>query len=58
MSNQRKIRCLANKLNFFNLATKEKSNDCAHTIKEQIATENLIKESFEEFINTFTIDSE
>ncbi len=57
-SSSKRVRCLNDKNSFFGLMTKEKPNDCAHTIKEQIATEALIQASYEEFIDSFSNDPE
>lgn len=51
------IRCLKGK-EFFELMTQEKSNDNAHTIQEQISTENLVKNSYESFIHLYQDDPE
>lgn len=52
------IRCLDDKDGFFKLMTKEKPNDQAPTMKEQIATENLVKSSYEEFLYNYIKDPE
>jgi hypothetical protein len=56
--NSRKIRCLVDKDAFFGLMSKETPNDCAHSIKEQISTEKLIREAYEEFISESAGDPE
>lgn len=51
------IRCLKDKA-FFDLMKKETPTDCAHTIKEQIATEELVKSMYIDFISNRADDPE
>lgn len=50
------IRCLDKDKNLFDLMTKIKPNDCAHTIGEQISTEELVKAEFMAFIEDHNDD--
>ena len=52
------VRCLNDKCAFFDLMSEEKANDCANTIREQIATEHSVKNSYEEFLYSYMNDSE
>lgn len=56
-SNRPSIRCLNDK-NFFDLMKKEKPNDRDHSIQEQIATEELVKLEYFDFIESRTDDPE
>lgn len=51
------IRCLSDG-KFFDLMTKEKTNDCAHSTREQISTEKLVMAELMNFIEDRTHDSE
>lgn len=51
------IRCVKDK-HFFDLMTKEKENDCAHTISEQISTEQLVKTEFMAYLEESVDDPE
>lgn len=51
------IRCSKDK-HFFDLMTKEKENDCAHTICEQISTEQLVKTEFMAYLEESVDDPE
>lgn len=53
----RNIRCLRDK-DFFKLMKKENENDCANTIMEQIQTEELVKSSYDHFIEGVVDDPE
>jgi hypothetical protein len=55
---QQPVRCLRDRGSFFDLMTKEKPDDCKHTIKEQIVTETMIQSSYEEFIDSYLTDPE
>lgn len=52
------IRCIKDKDKLFGLMKKDMPTDCAHTILEQIATEELIKSSFLNFIDDKADDPE
>ena len=54
---KRKLR-IFDKKSFFELMRKEKPNDSAHTIKEQIATEEQVKLAYEDFLNDYINDPE
>jgi hypothetical protein len=54
---QNKTRIIDSK-SFFSLMKKERSNDSAHTIKEQIATEEQVKIAYEEFLKNYLNDPE
>lgn len=51
------IRCLTDK-NFNNLMTRKRTEDQTHTTKEQINTEELVKNLYEKFLNSHLKDSE
>ncbi|RMZ96047.1 farnesyltransferase subunit beta [Brachionus plicatilis] len=51
------MRCLADD-NFFSLMTPKKTDDQTHTTKEQINTEELVRNCFEKFLKNYLKDSE
>ena len=55
-NNERSLRCLND--DFFNLMSKLKVNDNSSSIKEQIATEDLVRASYENFLDRYLNDSE
>ena len=54
--NKRSLRCMED--SFFDLMSKITANDCASSIKEQIATEDLVRTSYENFMDRYLDDSE
>jgi hypothetical protein len=54
---KRKLRILDSE-SLFSLMKHEKPNDSAHTIKEQISTEEQVRSAYEDFLSDYLNDPE